>query len=468
MSFTAFGTSDNLPSSWPAGVRYDHNSSRYVYSVSASYQIAALQHVHVVDIDLPQILFAPNVMTLTLPIMKNLPLESRLYFFYVSQANPNDQLTFFPVTGSGNTINGNAVSYTFVLTGQPELFIAIGVNDNYIIHAFGKNNNGDSHPTENYQFSDQIGPLYGTAPENMFSYATSDMFLGDGAPSLPVTIITGMEGFLTANTVIPTQAFRGWLCNQSGIYIVQPSFVASLLYTIGLTGTMLGPLQAVWLEFNADGSFNDVVASPAFVPFVAEGAPSPSIHTWRYNSAFFMPLHAGKFYLPAFTWDSSSTGTIVDGGIDGSLTFVYWAPIPPTPPPTLLSARANSASSSIVAVQAANKNPDVFAPISKGIAGAVAASIQKSRSASAQQGYGRGGSGSSGGSPSSIQPLFSLNDMERMINQALDARDSRASVVASSSLISSSASSSSSSSSSSAAGKEPETKKRKTSFAKKG
>lgn len=328
MSFTAFGTSDNLPSSWPAGVRYDHNSSRYVYSVSNAYQIAALQHVHVVDIDVPQVLSVPNVMSLTLPVMKNLPLESRLYFFYVTQASKDDQLSFLPVSLSGNTINGNAVSYTFVLTGEQELFIAIGVNDNYIIHAFGKNNPSldliNHLPTEYWEFQGEVAPIFGPSFEyQAMPSASSDMYNGVVAPIGPTTVITGMEGFLTADVPVPTQAFNGFLCNESGLYLVDPQLEARLGYTaVDGVGTNLGPYYANFSEFNADGSFSKHATAPAFVPFESNIAP-------------ITPAFASLSGVNFKTSDNSTAAVTL--GPFGALTeYLMWPTQPFYPAPTAI------------------------------------------------------------------------------------------------------------------------------------
>ena len=271
MSFTAFGTSDNLPSSWPAGVKYDPNSSRYVYSVSNAFQISALQHVHVIDIDVVPTPPATNTMSLTLPIMKNLPLESRLYFFYVTNSSAGDQLTFLPVSLSGNTVNGNALGYSFILSGSPELYIAIGIADNYIIHAFGKNNPGPTNiglPTEYYDYNEEIPPIVGpTFSDFLFTPATKDLYAGNASVSAPVTVVTGMEGFLTREVPVPTQTFHGYRCNTTGMYLVNPQIEGRLYYAANAGDTNLGGLQANFLEFNADGSYSKASTAPSFVPF---------------------------------------------------------------------------------------------------------------------------------------------------------------------------------------------------------
>ena len=451
-TFTAFGTADNIPSYWPAGVNYDPNSSKYVYSISNAYQIAALQHIHVVDIDLPQIGFVPNVMSLTLPIMKNLPLESRFYYFYVTQANPNDELTFLPVALSGNTINGNAVSYTFTLSGEPQLFIAIGVRDNYIIHAFGRNNIGpdaEEIPTQQFTYLSDSEGVSGLTSfgSNLIGYTTKDIACDDNLVG-PNNIVTGMEGFLTLNSAIPTQGYKGWLCNHDGYYIVNPEIEVNVQVTATST---LGPLWSNFYEFNADGSFSSAIRAPSFLPPLAGISPGTFDYGFVMNSSFLIPMHAGKFYVPTFTYDVANTSAVNVAEVNGSIYFVYWAPLPP--PELELALRSAAPSVSAARVQSANSNPAIFAPMSKSLAGPAAVAIQKSRMISQSQASRRGDLPS----PSSAQPMFSLSDMERMINQALDARDARA-VIPAPSLLSSSSSSSSA---------PPDAKKRKISFAKK-
>lgn len=657
-SLTAFGSADQLGSQWPAGLQYNPRESKYVYSVSNAFQISALAHVHVIDIDVPQVGSVPNVMSLTLPVMRNLPLESRIYFFYVTNSTAGDQLTFIPVALSGNTVNGNAVSFTFVLSGSPELYIALGVQDNYIIHAFGRNNPGPTNlglPTEYYDYNEEIFPIVGpTYSDLLFTAATKDLYAGNGSVAASVTVVTGMEGFLSREIPVPTQLFRGYRCNTTGMYLVNPQFEARLYYTAGADASNLGALQANFLEFNADGSYSKASTAPAFVPFRSVPDPSPvglagllwdatdvtittspilnpfglgnvmcfpdtasfpaaqpigsnaevgafSQASWggglyygfrcnqegfwginfhsktvcdtdndslavglgsailvitaggtlknyffgnqvqagtvglnpstiyvadevkvslevgdivavgsqwftaagiescpmddtylsflfygfqpvpnpplppedqidfRYNTSFLFPMEANKFYVPSFTWDDTSEGTIDPSLIRGNITFVYWADFV-TPGPELMLALRSAASSSepslaahakaaLAQVQAANTNPEVYAPMSKPLSGPKATIIQRSRIQEKSLSDRRNIASSS--SSSSQQPLFSLSDMERMINQALDARQVRSSP-ASSSSSSSVASSSSSSSIISAA--PPDPKKRKLSI----
>lgn len=464
MSFSAFGTADNIPSSWPAGLKYNPQEAKYVFSISNAVEIAALEHVHVVDIDLPQVESIPNVMTLTLPIQANLPLGSRMYFFYVSRSTEGDQLQFIPVSGSGNTINGNAFGYTFTLTGVPELFICLGMNDNYIIHVFGQNNavDDDEFPTEFYQLSPLADPLFGTSPSAPFPGA-ADIFPGNGASSAATTVITGMEGFLTPNTPVTAQPFDGYLCNVDGIYLINPTLNAHFDYTVGAApgGTNLGPYLSNWLEFDGAGIIGSAPSTASFIPFTPQIAPIRENFAWVYNTSFFLPMLRGNTYLPSFSWDNSSAGTNGEALVSGTITFVYWAPLPPGP---TLSIASLAGPASLV--RAANTDPKVFAPISKPISGPVAASLQRTKqNTQALKSRARGTSlsapSSSSSDSSASAPQFSLADMETMINRALDARDKQQPRVGQTSSASVSFSSSSSSGSSSSSAKTPEPKRRK-------
>jgi hypothetical protein len=302
---TAYGNSSNILSQWPAGVKYNPSTSRYLYSTNSTWNISALDHIHVVAIDTPQVGNVPKVMTLTLPILQNLPLGSRIYFFYVSQATANDQLVFVPVTGSGDTMNGNALGFTFVLSGEPELIIALGVNQNYILQAFGKNNNhGNSGiPTVKYAYDGSILPIVlASSPSGEFA-SSSDLIAGNASTGTEIEVIDGMAGYITPEVAVPTRSFQGYLCNKSGIYLVQPSLYASCNYLQGVAAnsTNAGSLQSNWLEFDAAGAYVYSLDSTASVR-QSDIMKGNAINTYSFQN----PLV--KFTIPA------NTGTIVSGG----------------------------------------------------------------------------------------------------------------------------------------------------------
>jgi len=429
---TVYGTASNLPSSWPAGLHYSPTTDKYAYSVAHTWQISALDHIHVVAIDVPQSPIGnPNVMTLTLPVSYNLPLQSRIYFFYVSEANPGDQLVFQPVSGGGDTVNGNAISYTFVLTGNPELILALCVNQNYILQVFGSNSAAEGMiPTQLLGLNPEL-PIFGTADNPPFSGA-SDMYPGTNAMVAPIDIVPGMDGFLTPSVAVPTKPFQGLLCNVSGVYLINVQMNSSLSYTVGAdAGTNLGPYMGRMLEYDSSGSFNGNTNYPAYTPFVPVANPGQSNYTWTINATFFQPLIAGNYYVFASTWDASSSGAIGTGSVNGGIVVCYWTPnVPPLftpgpspPPPSPASL-----------VFAANVNPAVFAPLHKQLGGEKAKAIQKAAKAPPPT------PPSSSTSPSIQSSQISLNDIEVIVKRAVEA-ERRAAAAASSPAASSSSSS---------------------------
>jgi hypothetical protein len=441
---TAYGTIDNIVSAWPAGIKYSPSSSKYVYSVTNTYQISALSHLHVVDFDLPSVI-DPNVMYLTLPVMANLPLESRIYFFYVTHAEPGDMLTFVPVSGSGNTVNGNALYYTFALTGNPELLICLGVNDNYIIQSFGLNNSTQkAFPTELWEIDVQHAPAT-TNPSFFTDGQTFGVGPQDACCTLvldpPIEIVPGMENYLIPNQVVTGTegSYAGFLCNQSGWYNI--SCQAKLQYSgnpvwdslncpfigefDGTTGAALNyyPL--------AQSSFKSIVGESNVAILMSEGS-------------IYVPLTSGYIYCFGFTYQDVGLGLYAFTWRGSNrIIFQYIAPISPGN----FTTQSNRLAS--------NTDSAIFSKISNPISGSKAAQIQKSQRHNPIHESDHLLSSSSSSSSSLVQPSFSLQDMERMINRAIDARSTftpSSGVVntsSSSSTISSSSTSPSSSSSSS-------------------
>lgn len=323
---------------WPDQISYSERDV-YLYSVNPSPRIEALDHVHVVNFDLD--VSAPYSMTLTLPVMNNLPAKARFYFFYVSRCHNGDTLSFSPVSLSGDTINGVAGPHTFTLTGTKVLFVCVGVKQNYIIHPINNSISpalGSSIPTVNFSYNPGVTPIFGPSPTTPFA-GSSDIFPGTTGFNAALDIVPGMEGFLVPNTPVPTQAFEGFLCTVSGIYLVQPQFLVSFAFTAGLAGTNLGPYYSNWLEYDATGLLVQGTPSPAFVPFTPEANPTASDLSWVYNTANFIPMTAGHIYFPSFSWDDSSAGSNGEAAIHGNVAMCYWAPLPggpsiPSPSPS--------------------------------------------------------------------------------------------------------------------------------------
>ena len=409
MSFTSYGTCDNIVSNWPAGISLP-NSAKYIQSVSNAYQIDALSHVHVIDIDISP---GPNTMTLTLPIQKNLPLGSRIYFFYVSQSNANDIATFIPLAGSGNTVNGNALGFSFVLSGYPELIVCLGVNDNYIMQAIGKNNPARQ---PSYRSGLQSKMLHFVSPTpgaglmtNFYGTSTGlkSMFYPN-SNAMDVLVPFGdqnISNFITRNVAVPTKSVYGFQVNVPGWYHVQLSIEAGIQWdsTAG---------QNTWADLavcDSTGALTQHWRSADNCQSYYIGSTNyPVIMTNQYIN-----FNAGDFLI--FSYSGIGASIVSTIYTSASVTFVYYGPTntsDPIPIPTTFDAF-----SMIESVISSNTNPEVFAPISKSIAGKKAASLQKtlqpptllSLSKKAEEPQ---------------QPKFSLSDMERMINQALDARAS--------------------------------------------
>jgi len=315
---------------WPDQISYSARDV-YLYSVNPSPQIQALDHVHVVNYDLD--VSAPYTMNLQLPVMNNLPSKARFYFFYVSRCHNGDTLTFSPVSLSGDTVNGVAGPHSFTLTGTKVLFVCVGVKQNYIIHPI---NNTiapavpvNSIPTVNFN-TGIVTPVFGTSPSDIYA-GSADVFPGPSMFSAEQDIITGMEGYLVPNVPVPTQPYEGFQCTQSGIYFVQPSLKVSFDYTVGVSGVCLGFYQACFNEFDASGTYTQFVPAASYIPFTLEVGPTPTLLTCNYQTGFFYPMQAGRYYVPSFTWDASSSGTNGSCAIYGNFAFCYWAPLPSGP-----------------------------------------------------------------------------------------------------------------------------------------
>lgn len=424
MSFSAYGDSDNLPSSWPAGLKYNPNAAKYLFSSSNAFQIAALEHIHVIAIDV-----APppppgfNVMTLTLPIQKNLPLESRMYYFYVSLSNVDDVLTFIPVSGSGDTINGSPFSWSATLVGTPQLFIALGVNGNYIIHEFGNTHvplppivsdplnmfkciqpvGSSAVSVYNYHATIKQGP-------NQLSYYTSDAY----NPTFDVdNYIPGMDNYITPVAAVPISGLPGFIVNHTGLYRITYDHTG-----LEVTGANVSTV------LNRTVLLVNTLADGTVVQHFAGGASAnvlTTITSSSGNCVRTMKLDADTYLVGAIGLpDAYSVGLIYRGPASGAVDFSTMTfellvdlEVAPLLAMTAFELSARSAGSTSEVVESPMHAPASKVQIKK-VQDAARNRIVRSTLGSGQQ-------------QQQQLPSFTLTDMERMINQALNARDARSS-----------------------------------------
>lgn len=435
-NFTAYGTGDNLGGSWPAGLRRNNSESTYKTSQGNTYQIAALDHIHVVQFDDG----ITTAMTLTLPVIANLPLASRIYFFYVSQSTSGYTLQFVPVTGSGNTVNGNALGVTLTLSGSPQLFIVLAFEQNYLVQPFSLHaGNAAAYPSgvqsEMLYF---VSPspkttFYPDAPTGILSFFYPN---ANAMTDLSPFGSTDISTYLTPNVALPLATnVYGFQVNVAGWYHINCQFGAAIQWD-SASG------QSVWGDIGIFDSTGTMVKH-----FRSADCPqSYYISTTQYPNMMasqFWNLDVGDIVV--FSFSGIGATPVTSTYTSASMTFVYYGPDPSAPPPVLFSAlssaRSSSSSSSL-----AIPIPETLGPVEipVGTPHPKAALIQQHVASSTAS---RAASAAASQAASSYSvPQFSLSDMEKLISQALDAR----------------ASSSSSSSSSSPSGKEPVSKKRKT------
>lgn len=419
---TAFGDGSQILSTWPAGVIYNPNEDKYTYSIKTTWLVQPLDHFHVVDIDLTA--SPPYTLTLQLPILFALPLSSRIYFFYVSRANTGDFLSFIPTSGSGNTVNGNAVSSTFTLSGGRELFMCIGTNSNsYVIHRVGGGSSFSPYstiPTVRANYDLAVLPLTSSVafPMNASPYTAKAVYADLNAVTSMQVLINGMSGYIVPNVLIPTTTAYGYRCTKDGNYLHEYALIASASFVAGVSGTNYGALQCCLAEFNAAGTKTaDITVFNGAMPFKAVANPGTSTCNWRFTTSRLVPMSNGYYYLPYFLYDNSSTVTAFTGLLNGSISFSYWCPFSPVPPgPTLLSAPQQIAEEEqfISPLHAPALVSDVVAAQKKAaIASASAASAASSAASFAlyqQQ------------QQQAASQQFSLQDIEKIVSQALSSQ----------------------------------------------
>lgn len=221
---TVFGTDAQVLSTWPAGIRYNPNEDKYTFSVANNWKISPQDHLHVVDIDGPADL-GPYELTLQLPILNQLPFSSRMYFFYVSNSQNLDVLTFIPTPLSGDTVNGSPFFHSFTMDGAKKLFIALAVNGNYIIHEFGGASGsatGGANPLNLFRALPFPTPQSLTQLGFPFLYPSTRAYTSYLWNTIPDAddYVTGMDGFIVPNPLVDFYNCPGFDITQSGIYRV--------------------------------------------------------------------------------------------------------------------------------------------------------------------------------------------------------------------------------------------------------
>lgn len=414
--YTSYGPRSYPTGRWPDELNTG-DSSHYLLSAGTSVQIDALAHIHVIDYDLSPA-SGPYTFVLTLPIIAHLPNGTRIYFFYVDQCQVNDVLQFNVVAGSGDIVNGDLVSSSFTLNGTKTLFVCIAFNSSYLIHQFGGNSTPAPYstiPTVKAVYNNAISPLYSSTAFTMdaSSYTAKAMYAGQNAVTSMTTVINGMSGYIVPNSLIPVIGAYGFQCTVDGYYLLHLNLGADLSFVAGASGTNYGGLQACLTEFDATGVQNPVfpMIDMCAKPFKAVANPGTSVATWNFETGRIVQLFAGKYYLPFFMWDNSSTTTVSAGHIGGQFYFSYWAPLTPPPAPAFLSLNEPSLATPAPA-------PLTLSRLAKTPQSSRVSTQKKLKAAAASSSSISSSSLSSGG-PSS---QMSLADVESVVRQVLRAQ----------------------------------------------
>lgn len=446
---TAFEGLEQLVSNWPAGISYNPNEDKYTFSISPSWLVTPESNLHVVDLDGVGI---GDEITLQFPISFTLPYKSRIYFIYVSQCKNLDVLTFIPTALSGDTVNGNPVSDSFTLTGTKQLFIAICVSGNYIVHEFGSLAVVPPPPpvpttnptnmyraltapanftvTPSFQFPN---PISSDSSGTDTGHFTSYQYVPVVDPNV---YVTGMDGYITAVNTVPINGLAGFIVNHAGLYRVTYNVSFSVQ-----SGGMANPAQQ-----------NDVVVNVSATGTVIDYAPYGVGH--RFKS----PTNLGSYGCCSHIFDLDA-GTYIVGtvGINQSycagLTYLVNSPpgvqhytdlstmtfelLEDREPPLSLMAMEVSPAEARVAKQAATAD---ISPLHAQLSMGAVKEIQKKQieqdKQQLQQQMQQSYSSSSSSSSSNFAPT--LADFEGMINRAINARENAAAAAAASAASSSS------------------------------
>lgn len=404
---------------WPDQITFNKALSTFLYSVNSSPYIQALDHIHVINYDLDGA--DPYTMTINLPIMENLPLGARIYFFYVSRCHDGDQLTFHAVPLSGNSINGILGDYTFTLSGVKTLYMCVGINGNYIIHPFG--GIGAPPPPVSSRSGIQSSMLYFVSPTPQVSFWTDSpaglrsMFYPN-SNAMDVFQPFGdvdISSYFNRNVAVPTKSIYGFQAVQEGWYNINLSFGAAITFdstagnnTWGDLGvfTSAGVQKSHWRS--ADTCANYYNSATTY----------PNIMCSQYTH-----LDAGDIVVWSFTIQGASIVTSVY--TSAVVTFVYYGPtITAAPAPLAFSARAgvstlSSTQPSEIVMGSAQDTPAKRKEVHKSMVEASKAQTLRNQRAQAMTLAAAGGSASSAMDISS--QALTLADVESIVRQVMRA-----------------------------------------------
>lgn len=381
---TSIGSGEQFPTGrWPDQLSHDPNSAVFHHSVNNDVQIEALDHLQIFLFD--QDGGEPYTMTVTLPIIENLPGQGRMYLFYVERCHMGDQMVFKVVPGSGDRVNRDLVQHAFTLDGRKTLFFAVGLNGDYLIHPFSGTEPGSTvglPPTIQYNLLPQSipGELY-------VEYEDYGGFDGVGIMStLPTlvlsseNVVAGMEGFITVDVPIPAQNFYGFRCERSGWYNVTPNIEWFVQWAPPDVPTSSFPNYLFFKEFspggfNTFGYYYTCSGSQVLTPDPMTGFLA------TISSPQLIYMQEGYYYACQLVYNGEPTGSlpvIFYTGRWGTITFQYYGPGSVTPPPAAPLALLARSSQEKELVVASEKRKDIppwtpwakknfIPPIKKGI-----------------------------------------------------------------------------------------------------
>jgi hypothetical protein len=353
---TSVGSGEQFPTGrWPDQLSHDPNSAVFRHSVSNDVQIEALDHLQIFLFD--QDGGEPYTMTVTLPIIENLPGQGRMYLFYVQRCHMGDQMMFKVVPGSGNLINGDSIQHAFTLDGTKTLFFAVGLNGSYLIHPFSGSEPAPPPPPPGHPPmvtfpleipatpSSTVGfPAFTPLPAIAEAWGPSS-----SAFSPEIVVVSGMEGDFIPNTPVPSITTSGFQATKSGYYWMHANYSMEIHGDSPFTNT--GFCYAMVWEFNSAGFFQkEVCRAPAGQSpfFTTPNPPFANIPSYLASPNFDVPFQttAGYIYTPFICFVHDTPDNLFGASCYGSVSFTKIRDIPP-PPPVLLFKNETSSSTDI-------------------------------------------------------------------------------------------------------------------------